>query len=43
MSDEGDDDTSTKENGKNLPKRKKHLHIEYELEEPTARQKQVIQ
>ena len=42
-SDESDDDTNTKENAKKVPKKKKHLYIEYELEEPTTRQKQVIQ
>ena len=42
-SDESDDDTSTKKKAKRVPKKKKHLNIEYELEESTARQKQVIQ
>jgi len=42
-SDESDDDTSTKKKAKRVPKRKKHLNIEYELEESTGRQKQVIQ
>ena len=42
LSEENDDDTSTKESGKKVPKKKKHLCIEYELEEPTTRQKQVI-
>ena len=42
-SDESDDDTSTKKKAKKVPKKKKHLNIEYELEESTARQKQVIQ
>ena len=42
-SDESDDETSTKKKAKKVPKKKKHLNIEYELEESTARQKQVIQ
>ena len=42
-SDESGDDTSTKKKAKKVPKKKKHLNIEYELEESTARQKQVIQ
>ena len=42
-SDESDDDTSSKKKAKQVPKKKKHLNIEYELEESTARQKQVIQ
>ena len=42
-SDESDDDTSTKKKAKRVPKKKKHLNIEYELEESTAKQKQVIQ
>ena len=42
-SDESDDDRSTKQKAKKVPKRKKHLNIEYELEESTGRQKQVIQ
>jgi len=42
-SDESDDDTSTKKKAKRVPKKKKHLNIEYELEESTARQKQAIQ
>ena len=43
LSDECDDTSSTEENAKKVLEKKKHLYVEYELEEHTARQKQVIQ
>lgn len=41
-SDDSEDETSTKKKTKKVTKKKKHLNIEYELEETTSRQKQKL-
>ena len=41
-SDDSEDDSSTKKKTKKVSKKKKHLNIEYEMEESSSRQKQKI-